>query len=297
VSITLTPTYDIETKDVEYLRHGSDVLQARIIRPMGDPPFPAMVDVHGGAWVSGDRTRSNETKKHIAGLGMVVISIDFRMPPVAGYPSSVADVNFAVRWAKANADSLGTLAEMVGITGNSSGGHLAALSAMRPDDPRYNEIPNLGRWPQVDARVRWMIPMWPVISPLGRYRYAKQMLKEGRRKELTDLALPGHEQFWVTEDAMAEGDPVLALERGERCELPPVLCIQGSSDSAHPFAHLGRFVDLYTLAGGQIDLAIIPVPHGESLGAVLEHDPTSSAALGMFQRIAEFVGGVISGTN
>jgi hypothetical protein len=123
------------------------------------------------------------------------------------------------------------------------------------------------------------------------------MLEEGRRKELTDLALPGHKQFWLTEEAMAEGDPVLALERGERCELPPALCIQGSSDSAHPFAHLGRFIDLYSLAGGQIDLSIIPVPHGESLGAVLERDPSSSAALGMFQRIAEFVRGVISGSD
>jgi hypothetical protein len=60
---------------------------------------------------------------------------------------------------------------------------------------------------------------------------------------------------------------------------------------------LGRFVDLYSLAGGQIDLAIIPVPHGESLAAALERDPTSPAALGMFQRIAGFVRGVISGTD
>jgi hypothetical protein len=115
------------------------------------------------------------------------------------------------------------------------------------------------------------------------------MLEQGRRKYLTDLVLPGHEQFWLTEEAMMEGDPVLALERGERCELPPALCIQGSSDFAHPFGHLGRFIDLYSLAGGQIELEVVPVPYGENLGAVLEQDPASPAALGMFQRIAEFV--------
>ena len=50
------PTYEITTEDVEYLRHGDRALVARLYKPKGDGPFPAVVDLHGGAWTSGDLT-------------------------------------------------------------------------------------------------------------------------------------------------------------------------------------------------------------------------------------------------
>ena len=48
------PSYEITTEDVEYLRHGEKKLIARLYKPKGDGPFPAVVDLHGGAWTSGD---------------------------------------------------------------------------------------------------------------------------------------------------------------------------------------------------------------------------------------------------
>src|SRR5262249_34153283 len=47
----------------------------------------------------------------------------------------------AVRWAKLNAHALKTRAELVGLAGQSSGGHLGMLVAMRPRDARYLAIP------------------------------------------------------------------------------------------------------------------------------------------------------------
>jgi DAHP synthetase I family len=55
---------------------------------------------------------------------------------------------------------------------------------------------------------------------------------------------------------MAEGSPVLALERGERVELPPVLYLQGTHDIAHPRPDLDRFVMQYRRAGGQVELVL-----------------------------------------
>jgi len=73
--------------------------------------------------------------------GIVSIALDFRSGNEDPYPSSVQDINYAVRWAKLNARALKTRAELVGLSGQSSGGHLAMLVAMRPRDARYATIP------------------------------------------------------------------------------------------------------------------------------------------------------------
>jgi hypothetical protein len=74
-------------------------------------------------------------------------------------------------------------------------------------------------------------PLLAGIDPLGRYHYAKK-LKEGGKPypDLVDLVLSCHDQYWQTETAIAEGNPVLALESGEQVEFPPVLYIQGTAD-------------------------------------------------------------------
>jgi hypothetical protein len=70
------------------------------------------------------------------------------------------------------------------------------------------------------------------------------------------LVLPCHDQYWQTETAMAEGNPVLALESGEQVELPSVLYIQGTKDLAHPRPDLDRFVANYRKVGGQVELEL-----------------------------------------
>ena len=46
--------FDVE--DIEYLRHGDKPLLARVYKPKGEGPFPALVECHGGAWCLSDRT-------------------------------------------------------------------------------------------------------------------------------------------------------------------------------------------------------------------------------------------------
>jgi acetyl esterase/lipase len=58
--MALTQTiYDVDVADVEYLRHGDTPLLARLFKPRGSGPFPIMVELHGGAWVRGDRLNVN----------------------------------------------------------------------------------------------------------------------------------------------------------------------------------------------------------------------------------------------
>src|SRR6185369_7041709 len=96
-------TYAIDVTDIEYLRHGDKPLLARLYKPRGTGPFPIVVDLHGGAWCKKDRMADAGTDEPLAKSGVIVVALDFRMPPDAGYPASLADVNYAIRWCKAHA--------------------------------------------------------------------------------------------------------------------------------------------------------------------------------------------------
>jgi acetyl esterase len=222
----------------------------------------------------------------LAKTGVVVASLDFRMPPVAPYPASMVDINYGIRWAKARAEALRSRPDMVGTMGSSSGGHQAMLAAMRPKDPRYSALPLPAGSPAVDASVRAVVMCWPVIDPLGRYQYAKK-LKEGGKPypDIVDRVLPCHDQYWQTEEAMAEGNPVRALERGEKVEMPAAVVIQGTNDAAHPRPQLDRFVTLYRNAGGSVDVQLL---EGESEG-FMTRDPNSASSRKAIEKIVDFV--------
>jgi acetyl esterase/lipase len=93
------------TRDVDYLQVDGKVFQATIYQPEGPGPFPAILDVHGGAWVREDKRRDEHVlmDKALAAMGMVVVAIDYRQSDQHHYPDSVVDVNFAIRWLRANA--------------------------------------------------------------------------------------------------------------------------------------------------------------------------------------------------
>src|SRR5688500_6172861 len=109
--------HDIVVEDVEYLRHGASPLLARIFRPRR-PGSLSMVDVlHGGACCRGDRLSDTAINEALARSGLLVAALDFRMPPVAPYPASPADIHYGIRWLKTRAASLGGRADLLGLLG------------------------------------------------------------------------------------------------------------------------------------------------------------------------------------
>lgn len=243
----------VEISEVEYACPGGQPLLARVYRPAGAGPFPIVLDLHGGGWNSGDRFSNERSDTLLAADGFVVVAIDFRQPPVAPYPASVADANFAVRWLKARAAELGGWADRIGVFGTSSGGHLAMLNALLPDHPRYASEPLAGA-DGVDATVSCVVACYPVLDPLARYRYAQAT---GRERLVT-----WHDAYWGSEAAMAEGNPQLILERGEQRRLPPLLMLQGDADENVTTEMAERFVGAYRAAGGSVELVMYPgIPH------------------------------------
>jgi acetyl esterase len=286
-----TKTTEFDVSDVEYLRHGSKPLLARVFKPRGEGPFPALVECHGGAWCMSDRTTEHLRHEYMASHGIVSIALDFRSGNEDPYPASVQDINYAVRWAKQNARELKTRPEFIGISGQSSGGHLAMLVAMRPRNPRYSEIALPGGATPHDASVRCVVMSWPVINPLSRYRHAKRAVAAG--EEWGKSIVPRHDKYWVNEANMREGNPMLALERGEKAQLPPAIWFQGRGDGVHdykdpesdfPGNEPQRFCAYYKKAGGEITLEYIDMDRHTG------HSPDLSKSGDMFAHMVDFVG-------
>lgn len=240
--MTVDALADIHVEDIEYLRQPSGPLLARIYRPKEGRPRAALISMHGGRWTRETRLTNVVIDEALARDGALVMALDIRMPPVAGYPDCVADINYAIRWLKVYARMLGA-GDRVGAIGTSSGGHQVMLSALRPRDPRYAAI----RGPEgIDASLAFVIACWPVLDPLARYRMAKA-------KGMDDH-VAAHHAYWPDEAAQAEGNPQMILDRGECVELPPALVIQGTGDVILPTDMADIFVAAYRKAGGSVDL-------------------------------------------
>jgi acetyl esterase len=232
------------TEELAYRSDAGMALPGTLYRPGGSGPFPLVVYVHGGGWTSSTRAGVQPIAQALADDGIAVYAIDFRMPPAAGYPASIRDVNLAVRWVKAHASQLATRADWVGLMGESSGAHQAVLVAMRPTDSVYSDLP-LAAAPLVDASVPFVVSCWGVLDPLARYRYAQE--------QKLQMLVAGHDSYWGSEKNMAEGNPQLLLDRHDAVSLPRLLAIYGTADRNVPTAIPERFVSSYRQAGGQVE--------------------------------------------
>ena len=259
VQAAATKVYEFQVRDIVYQRNGDKVRLARLYQPAGPGPFPAVLQIHGGAWNSKDRTDGQNTALDLCASGIVVLSIEFRNAPEAPYPASLQDINYGIRWLKAHSREFGSSPERVGLYGTSSGGHQVLLSALRPDDPRYKTLP-LAEAPQLDAKVAFVVAGWGVLYPLERYKIAKATGNAGIVKN--------HDTFFGDENTQIEATPALILERGEKVSLPPALVFQGTADEWTTVELAERFATDYRTAGGTIDLQLLP---GEKHTFVNEH--------------------------
>ena len=267
--------FEVDERDVEYQNLAGKAWLARVYQPKGTGPFPSIVDVHGGAWHNGDRTNNAGIDRALAVKGIVVAALDFRQPPEAGYPASICDVNLAVRWLKAHAAEFNGTA-VTGAFGNSSGGHQVVLNALRPRHASYSALP-LPNHPEINASLAYVIAGWPVIDPLYRFRYAKEINNQEHIK--------AHIEYWRTEEAMAEGSPQTIIERDQQVDLPPILMLLKANDRNHPLEMQERFIASYRNRGGAIEV--------HTFDGLPEHRMVPSPAQPETMRCMETISGFI----
>jgi acetyl esterase/lipase len=115
-------------KDVVFGKGGKQELKLDLARPKeGEGPFPAIVCIHGGGWVRGDRKQLTQTVEALARSGFVAVTIDYRLAPEYHFPAPIEDCKTAVRWLRANAKDYRIDTDRIGVVGFAAGAHLACL--------------------------------------------------------------------------------------------------------------------------------------------------------------------------
>ncbi len=234
-------------EDVTYRSPDGAPLLCRLYRPTAPGPHPAVVSVHGGRWCAETRLSNADLDSAVAASGIIVMALDFRMPPQAQYPVSVSDINFAIRWLKSHEAAFDIRDGVVGGIGTSSGGHQLLLTALNPENPYYGSGDDVDGV-DADASLSFVVLGWPVTDPLARYHYA---VGKGM-----DLHVQSHHAYWRDEDEMTEGSPQRIVDTGTFTHLPPCLVIQGGDDVILAPGMIERFVASYEKAAGSIDLRV-----------------------------------------
>jgi pectinesterase len=111
-----------------YASYGDRVMKLDLYRPKSrSKNLPAMVCIHGGGWMNGQRNNYTVFAKSVALKGFVAVTIDYRLSGEAKFPAAIHDCKAAVRWLRANAKKYGLNPNKIAAIGSSAGGHLAAL--------------------------------------------------------------------------------------------------------------------------------------------------------------------------
>lgn len=165
LTFAFTPAAHAQTQAVlavNYCSPGTVTLLADLYLPAGaSSPTPIVVEVHAGAWESGNRSNSWALAMYpllnAAGIGMM--SIDYRLAPTYKFPAQIQDVACAVRYLRAHAAEYNINPNEIGIFGESAGAQLALLLGYTSGTPWPS--PNqqwAGYSSSVSAVVDWFGP-------------------------------------------------------------------------------------------------------------------------------------------
>ena len=141
--------------------------------------------------------------------------------------------------------------------------------------------------------MKFAVLSWPVINPIGRYRYAQRQATLNPPPDWTKGIIDRHNLFWGSEANMIEANPMLILERGEKAEMPPAIWHQGRGDLMHDYkdedfkgadTEAPRFSASYRKAGGNIELAYFDTDRKPG------HSPDLTKIGDTFERMLAFIG-------
>jgi acetyl esterase/lipase len=196
---------------------------------------PAVVFVHGGGWMGGDRGYHYRHMWHLAARGYVTLNVEYRYHPAVHWRDSLADVKCAVRWLRTHAAQIGVDPDRIAIVGQSAGAHLAALTAATP-----GRLEGDGPWPDVSSSVRAAVLFYPPVDlpvVFGEWGNAlAEVLIDYFDHEL-ELASPA---------------------RHIAATHPPTLTLTGDADALISVPPVSAYHAALTAAGVRNELAIYP---------------------------------------
>ena len=192
-------------------------LDLAVPKGAGGKPRPAVVVIHGGGWLEGDKSsfasRAHGTPGNIedfAALGFVAATINYRLSGEAPFPAALEDCKCAVRWLRAHAAEYNLDPQRVGAYGNSAGGHLALLLGLVGKDAG---LEGDGPHAEQSSAVQAVVSDSGPLDLLRQHRHGalrrvvEQFLggpPEGKRAALYKSASPAHRGLMHLSDACGD---------------------------------------------------------------------------------------------
>lgn len=202
-------------------------------------PRPAIIGIHGGAWLGGDKRKSDVLNYEISrlqGKGYDVFMINYRVG-VNSFPYFMEDAKCAVRHVRANAEFYGIIPDGIGVMGHSAGAHMAAFLAVMPDSLYATaEYGNVSSRP--NAVVTFAAPL-DLTADTGELR---DSTKAYIARVFGDRASEGSPTNYVTSDDV------------------PVFAVHGTLDESISYVQSEKFVALLQSAG--VDATFLKVING-----------------------------------
>ncbi len=219
------------SRQVVYKTVGDRELLLDIFEPEGwtkNDKRTCFVSYHGGGWTSGSPRSMYAFTDHCAKLGMVAVSVQYRLykpdTPVTVF-ECVKDARAALRYVRAHAEELGIDLAKVVANGASAGGHLAAATAL------FDGVDHADEDTAVSSRPDALVLFSPVI----------------------DTSVEGYGQAKIGE-RWKELSPAHQVRTG----LPPTLLFHGDGDTTTPILGARVFAEAMKKAGNRIELVSPP---------------------------------------
>src|SRR3954451_3773794 len=116
-----------------YKTVGDLAIKLDLYRPPGDVTRAAVVWIHGGALIGGNRSDiDRRVRKHMLEAGHVLISLDYRLAPETQLEEIVHDVEDAFKWIRRHGPRLFNIdPTLIAVAGGSAGGYLTLTSGFR----------------------------------------------------------------------------------------------------------------------------------------------------------------------
>jgi len=217
------------TRVVVYKSVGGRDLHLNIFEPEGHRATDrraCFLTIHGGGWTGLEPRRQYPFAALFAGLGLVGISVEYRLAKPGGEPTvfdCVKEARSALRYVRAHAAELGIDPEKIIANGGSAGGHLAAGTAL------FDGVDETGEDTSVSCIPNAMVLYFPVIdtTPSG---YGNSKIGP-RWQELS---------------------PVHRVRPG----VPPTIVFHGTGDTVPPFAGAKAFHGAMLKAGNRCELVV-----------------------------------------
>lgn len=218
-------------RDVVFASPQGRALHMDLYVPQTGKPAPVVLWIFGGSWKFGSKG-FHVNVRDLTQSGIAVASIQYRLSGTAPYPAQLEDCRAAVQWLRTNGPRFGLDPQRIGASGESAGGHLAALLGTVEGAPRIRAVCAL--YPPTD------------LVTLGR-KYASPDKLSSIDKLLGG---PIEEKLAVARDA----SPINHVSAAS----PPFLMIHGARDKLVPLEQSQKLQRKLAQAHVKARLIVVP---------------------------------------